>query len=194
MSGVNGWVHVVCGPMFSGKTNLLIQKVVRAQLAGQRVIIYRPNVDSRTTGIMSRSGLSMPNATIRVVEASMGFFRDVINESDPPDLIVIDEAQFFGKELPISVNLLADSGYNLLIAGLDRDFMCRPFGSMPELLVSADEVTKLTAICHKCKGEATLTQRLINGSPAPRDAPVVYIGGMGDDRYEARCRAHHEVM
>lgn len=191
---MNGWVHVITGPMFSGKTNLLIQKVVRAQLAGRKVVIYRPNIDNRTEGIVSRSGLSLPDADVRFVDINMGLFRDVINEPTKPDLVAIDEAQFFGAEVPISVRLLADAGYRVLIAGLDRDFLGNPFGPMAHLLVEADEVTKLTAICHKCSGEATMTQRLIDGHPASPDAPIVYIGGMADDRYEARCRTHHEVV
>lgn len=189
-----GWVHVVTGPMFCGKTNFLIQKVVRAQLAGQKVVIFRPDIDSRTIGIVSRSGLSLPEADIRFVDTDMGFFHSVINDPELPDLIVIDEAQFFEPTIAVSIDILANAGYNLLVAGLDRDFLGRAFGAMADILVHADQVTKLTAICHKCKGEATLTQRLIDGVPASPDAPVVYLGGMGDDRYEARCRADHEVM
>ena len=177
--------------MFSGKTNLLIQKVVRAQLAHQKVVVYRPETDTRTAILVSRSGLEAQAADVRIVNRSSWIGVDVLSEN--PDLVVIDEAQFFDSGIIFVVDRLVGLGYHVIVAGLDRDFQRRPFGSMPTLLTMADEVTKLTAICHTCRGEATLTQRLVDGRPAsPRD-PLVLIGGMGDETYQARCHADWQV-
>ena len=102
-------------------------------------------------------------------------------------------AQFFDEDLPAMCEVLADEGRSVLVSGLDRDFLGRPFGPMPALLVLADQVTKLTAICTVCGADATRTQRLVAGRPAASDDPLIVVGGMHDDRYEARCRAHHVV-
>jgi thymidine kinase len=108
-------------------------------------------------------------------------------------VVAIDEAQFFDTELPAMCEVLADEGRSVLVSGLDRDFLGRPFGPMPALLALADQVTKLTAICTVCGADATRTQRLVAGRPAASDDPLIVVGGMHDDRYEARCRAHHVV-
>ncbi len=109
------------------------------------------------------------------------------------DIVAIEEGQFFDAGLPDVAERLAESGKQVLITGLDRDFRGIPFGSMPRLMALADQVTKLTAICVVCGEPATRTQRLIDGEPAPADSPLIVIGGMGDETYEARCRLHHEV-
>ena len=108
-------------------------------------------------------------------------------------VVAIDEAQFFDAELPDICEVLADEGRSVLVSGLDRDFLGRPFGPLPRLLSLADQVTKLTAICTVCGDDATRTQRLVAGRPAAADDPLIVVGGMHDDRYEARCRAHHVV-
>ena len=108
-------------------------------------------------------------------------------------VVAIDEAQFFDDALPEIAELLAAEGRSVLISGLDQDFLGRPFNSMPTLLALADEVTKLTAICTVCGAEATRTQRMVGGRPAAEDDPLIVVGGMNDDRYEARCRAHHVI-
>ena len=107
--------------------------------------------------------------------------------------MAIEEGQFFDEALPDVVSRLADAGKQVLVTGLDTDFRGVPFGAMPRLMALADQVTKLTAICMVCGEPATRTQRLIDGEPAPADSPLIVIGGMGDEKYEARCRQHHEV-
>jgi thymidine kinase len=107
--------------------------------------------------------------------------------------VAIDEAQFFDPGLPEVAELLAAEGRSVIISGLDQDFLGRPFNAMPTLLALADQVTKLSAICTVCGAEATRTQRMVGGRPAAADDPLIVVGGMNDDRYEARCRAHHVV-
>jgi thymidine kinase len=109
------------------------------------------------------------------------------------DIVAIEEGQFFDERLPEVVERLAGLGKQVIVTGLDRDFRGIPFGPMPRLLALADQVTKLTAICVMCGEPATRTQRLIDGQPAPADSPLIVIGGMGDEAYEARCRLHHAV-
>jgi thymidine kinase len=112
-----------------------------------------------------------------------------------PDAVAIEEAQFFGPDLPVVVEELVAGPRTVIVSGLDQDFAGRPFATIPELLARADEVTKLTAICVKCGGEATRTQRMRNGQPASVSDELIVIGGMGgDDTYEARCRACHVVL
>jgi thymidine kinase len=109
------------------------------------------------------------------------------------DIVAIEEGQFWDTGLAAIVEQLADAGKQVLVTGLDQDFRGDPFGPMPALMALADQVTKLTAICMVCGEPATRTQRLIDGQPAPADSPLIMVGGMGDERYEARCRLHHEV-
>ncbi len=107
--------------------------------------------------------------------------------------MAIEEGQFFDEGLPDVVERLASAGKQVIVTGLDRDFRGIPFGAMPRLMALADQVTKLTAICVVCGEPATRTQRLIGGQPATSDSPLIVIGGLGDETYEARCRLHHEV-
>lgn len=178
-----GWVHVICGPMYSGKTEELIRLTARATISGKKLMVFSPNTDTRTDLITSRNGLSIPSMHVKdSIEL------DTVTTGTGVEVVAIEEAQFFDENLPYIVNDLAQTGIRVLVSGLDRDFLCRPFGPMPELLAIADKVTKLTAICFKCKRRATLTQRLINGIPASANDPLIVVGGMGDDKYEARCR------
>lgn len=183
---MSGWVHVIAGPMFSGKTQELIRLVTRWTIADKKVVVFRPIIDTRTEKVTSRLGLTYD--AIAVADSW-----DVFVKSKGYDVIAIDEAQFFDKNLYIVVQFLASEGRHVIISGLEKDFLRRPFGPMAALLIEADEVNKLTAICTICKKDATLTQRLINGVPAKHDDPLVLVGGIGDDTYEARCRLHHEV-
>ncbi len=116
-----------------------------------------------------------------------------IVSAERASLVAIDEAQFFDLGLPEICELLAAEGRSVLVSGLDQDFLGRPFNSMPVLLALADQVSKLTAICTVCGEDATRTQRMVAGRPAAKDDPLIVIGGMADDRYEARCRAHHVI-
>jgi thymidine kinase len=183
-----GWIHVICGPMFSGKTEALLKTVRRLEIAGKRIFLYKPEIDTRTTFIASRNGLQLPSETAKSSReiASVGI-------SLLPDVIAIDEAQFFDDDLPSVVGVLADRGIFVIVSGLDRDFLKRPFGPMAGILSQADSIDKLTAVCFVCKGEASLTQRLVHGIPASADDPLIVVGGINDDKYEARCRKCWEL-
>jgi thymidine kinase len=185
-----GSLVVIAGCMYSGKSEEMVRQMRRAEIAHRRALVLRPSVDTRANAdaIVSRSGFTFPS---RVVSGS-GEIESIVAASDP-DLVAIDEAQFFDQGLPGVVERLVADGRNVITAGLDTDFLGRPFGPMPDLLALADEVQKLTAICVVCGAEATRTQRLIDGQPASPSDPLIVVGGMGDDRYEARCRSCHTV-
>jgi thymidine kinase len=185
-----GWIHLITGCMFSGKTDEMLRLIRRAEIAGRRVLLVRPAVDDRTEdgSVASRSGVAYQARTVREsVEIPP------LVTAARASVVAIDEAQFFDDGLPETAELLAAEGRSVLISGLDQDFLGRPFNSMPTLLALADQVTKLSAICTVCGAEATRTQRMVGGRPAAADDPLIVVGGMDDDRYEARCRAHHVV-
>lgn len=182
-----GWIEVICGSMFSGKTEELIRRLRRAQIARQRVQVFKPAIDLRysETAIASHNGLQ---AHAIPVESAF----DIRNQVDPQaTVIAIDEVQFFDDDLVSLCADLADGGKRVLCAGLDMDFRGEPFGPMPELLAIAEQVLKLQAICVICGGPASRTQRLINGTPACYEDPVVLVGA--SEVYQARCRGCHEV-
>ena len=171
-----GWIEVVCGPMFSGKSEELIRRLRRAEIARQRVQIFKPAIDARYSDdhIVSHSELRIRSIGVkdaRELESRLDLRTEVIG---------IDEAQFLGTELVELVVRLADMGKRIVIAGLDTDYLGRPFHPMPELLAVADEITKTLAICMQCGNPAKHTQRLV----ASEDLIVVGAAGM----YEARCR------
>ncbi len=171
-----GWIEVVCGPMFSGKSEELIRRLRRAEIARQRVQIFKPIIDQRYSDdhIVSHSEL-------RIRSESVKDAADVAARVDlRTEVVGIDEAQFLGEAIVDVVVRLADMGKRIIIAGLDTDYLGRPFHPMPELLAVADDITKYLAICMQCGNPAKHTQRLI----ASEDLIVVGAGGM----YEARCR------
>jgi thymidine kinase len=184
----HGWVHVIAGCMFCGKTDEMLRLLRRFSIAGRRVMLVKPRLDTRTDAItvVSRSGAQHEAVTVDTsaeIEAAV----------ESADIVAVEEGQFFDTGLPDVVERLAALGKQVVVTGLDRDFRGVPFGTMPRLLALADQVTKLTAICMICGEPATRTQRLIDGAPAPADSPLILIGGMSDETYEARCRLHHEV-
>jgi thymidine kinase len=184
----HGWVHVIAGCMFCGKTDEMLRLLRRFSIAGRQVVLVKPRLDTRTdeVTVVSRSGAEHRAVTVdhsAEIESAVG----------PADIVAIEEGQFFDEALPEVVEALAASGKQVIVTGLDRDFRGIPFGAMPRLLALADQVTKLTAICMVCGEPATRTQRLIDGEPAPADSPLIVIGGLGDETYEARCRLHHLV-
>ena len=181
---MRGWVSVITGPMYSGKTEALLGRVRRRDHMQKLVQVFRPALDTRTEAVVSRAGTSR---MARSIQNSNDLLR--LYEAWTPDVVAVDEAQFLDDRLPSLVRTLANDGVEVILAGLDRDFLGRPFGPMAALLVEADEVTKLTAVCFKCKGDASLTQRLVDGRPASASDPLVVVGGMGDEKYEARCRS-----
>jgi thymidine kinase len=171
-----GWIEVVCGPMFSGKSEELIRRLRRAEIARQRVQIFKPGIDERYSEdhIVSHSDLKIHSVAVR--DAS-----DFETRLDlRTEVIGIDEAQFLGMELVEVVVRLADMGKRIIVAGLDTDYLGRPFHPIPELLAVADDITKTLAICMQCGNPAKHTQRLV----ASEDLIVVGAAGM----YEARCR------
>ena len=184
----HGWVHVIAGCMFCGKTDEMLRLLRRFSIAGRQVVLVKPRLDTRTdeVTVVSRSGAEHRAVTVdhsSEIEAAVG----------AADIVAIEEGQFFDEGLPEAVEALAGTGKQVIVTGLDRDFRGVPFGTMPRLLALADQVTKLTAICMTCGEPATRTQRLIDGEPAPVDSPLIVIGGLGDETYEARCRLHHVV-
>jgi thymidine kinase len=190
MFNPRGSITVIAGPMFSGKTAELIRQCERARIARRKVVLIRPALDDRTEPetVRSRFGVAFPARPVadsRAIEA-------VVTETRA-DVVAIEEAQFFDQGLVEVCERLADREREVIVDGLNRDFLGRPFGPMPELLALADTIVMLSAICLKCGGEATRTQRLVDGRPASAADPLVVIGGLGDERYEARCRVHHEI-
>ena len=182
-----GWVEVICGCMFSGKSEELIRRLKRAQIAKQKVQVFCHSLDQRygEQRIASHSGVY---ADALPVERSA----DILSLVEPDTHVVaIDEAQFFDLEIADACNCLAARGMRVIVAGLDMDFRGEPFGPMPLLLAKAESVTKLTAICMACGAPASRTQRLIGGHPAYYDDPTVFVGA--GEVYEARCRQCHRV-
>jgi len=181
-----GWLEVVCGPMFSGKSEELIRRLRRAEIAGQRALIVKPRIDDRYDigHVVSHAGAKM-----RAVAVSHP--GEIPGLADGYDAVGIDEVQFFPPEIVEIVEVLVGRGARVVAAGLDQDFRGLPFGSMPELLCRAELVDKLQAVCHRCGGPATMTQRLVDGEPAWASGATIVVGAL--EQYEARCRACHEL-
>jgi thymidine kinase len=187
MRHTHGLVEVICGSMFSGKTDELIRRLVRARIAKQKVQVFKPAIDVRYAEAKVTSHTGSDFDAIPVNQAS-----EILRRVDADVTVVgIDEAQFMDADLVEVVQQLADRGVRVLVAGLDMDFRGEPFGALPVLMARAEKVDKLHAICMVCGDEASRTQRLVNGQPARYDEPVVIVGAA--ELYEARCRAHHEV-
>lgn len=181
-----GWLEVICGPMFSGKSEEMIRRLRRAEIAGQRVVILKPGIDDRydATDIVSHAGARM--RAVPIVYAA-----DVLERAQGFDVVGIDEVQFLEGTIVQHALDLANRGSRVVVAGLDQDFRRLPFGPMPELLSHAEFVDKLQAVCHRCGGPATATQRLVDGRPAPYSGKTVVVGAA--EQYEARCRGCHEA-
>jgi thymidine kinase len=180
-----GWLEVVCGPMFSGKSEELIRRLRRAEIAGQRVLIVKPRIDDRydVAHVVSHAG-----ARMRAVAA--GSAAEVLRVANGYEVVGIDEVQFFDERIVDVVHRLVDRGARVVAAGLDTDFRHEPFGAMPTLLALAELVDKLQAVCHRCGGTATRTQRLVDGLPAPFSGATIVVGAL--DSYEARCTSCYE--
>lgn len=182
-----GWIEVIVGPMFSGKSEELIRRVNRAVIARQSVQVFKPAIDDRydAVAVASHNGRKVEACAIHTVE-------DIRKRLEPStQVIAIDEAQFLSSDLLQLAIDLADEDKRVVIAGLDLDFRGEPFGPIPHLLAHAEIVDKLTAICH-CGRAATRTQRLIGGHPAHYDDPVILVGAA--ESYEPRCRSCHTVI
>jgi len=181
-----GWLEVVCGPMFSGKSEELIRRLRRAEIAGQRALIVKPRIDDRYDigHVVSHAGAKM-----RALAVSSA--PDIPGLVEGYDVVGVDEVQFFGPEIVLVIDTLVERGSRVVASGLDQDFRGFPFGAMPELLCRAELVDKLQAVCHRCGGPATMTQRLVDGRPAPADGATIVVGAL--EQYEARCRSCHEL-
>jgi thymidine kinase len=188
MNHHRGRVEIICGSMFSGKTEELIRRVRRAQIARQRVQVFKPTIDTRYSveRVTSHNG---QDYDARPCASSAEIAQCIAPETT---VVAIDEAQFFDDGLIAVVQALAARSVRVIVAGLDLDFRGEPFGPIPHLLCEAEEVTKLHAICVVCGEEASRTQRLVNGQPARYDDPIILVGAA--EAYEARCREHHVVL
>jgi thymidine kinase len=187
MKHTHGSIEVVCGSMFSGKTDELIRRMRRAVIARQKVQVFKPAIDVRyaVEKVTSHAGADFDAIPVECA-------RDIFSRLDADTTVVgVDEAQFFDEGILEVTGRLAERGIRVLVAGLDQDFRGEPFGPMPALMAKAEHVDKLQAICMVCGDMASRTQRLVNGSPARYDDPVVIVGA--SELYEARCRQHHEV-
>lgn len=173
----SGWIEVITGCMFSGKTEELIRRLVRARIARRKVLIFKPAVDTRyaVEHVVAHSDQRLP--CIPVERAA-----DVLLGVGDAEVVGIDEAQFFDNDLVVVANRLADQGRRVIVAGLDQDFRGEPFEPIPQLLAVAEYITKNLAVCMVCGGPADRSQRLVR-----RDSRVV-LGA--HDVYEARCRLH----
>jgi thymidine kinase len=171
-----GWIEVICGPMFSGKSEELIRRLRRAEIARQRVQVFKPRIDQRYSDdqIISHSDF-------KIASESVKDFQDLESRLDlRSDVIGVDEAQFLGEGMIDLAVRLADMGKRVIIAGLDTDYLGRPFHPIPELLAVADEIQKTLAICMRCGNPGKHTQRLVESEE------LVVVGAAG--MYEARCR------
>jgi len=178
--GKSGWIEIICGPMFSGKSEELIKRLRRAQIAKRRVQIFKHGIDARydATSIVSHSQMSLPGVAISDINEVL----DLVD--DRTELVAIDEAQFFSEDIVSVTNKLANQGKRVIVAGLDLDYKGNPFGPMPKLMCAAEYVSKQLAICMSCGDPANFTQRLTAATEQ------VVVGAA--EIYEARCRQHFE--
>jgi thymidine kinase len=187
MNHKTGSIEVVCGSMFSGKTDELIRRLRRAVIARQKVQVFKPSVDVRYAAEKVTSHAGADFEAIPVANSA-----EIAAKLDADTTVVgVDEAQFFDEAIVEVARRLAERGVRVLVAGLDTDFRAEPFGPMPTLMAVAEHVDKLQAICMVCGEPASRTQRLLDGKPARYDEPIVIVGA--SELYEARCRLHHQV-
>ena len=176
-----GWIEVICGSMFSGKTEELIRRLRRARIARQRVEVFKPALDARysAAAVVSHDENALASTPVHAAEQVLLLATDA-------DVVAIDEAQFFGPELVGVCERLAREGKRVLVAGLDQDYLGRPFEPVPQLMAVAEHVTKLHAVCVVCGAPANHSQRLVAG------AARVMVGAQ--DVYEPRCRRHFDPV
>ena len=180
--GTVGWIEVICGSMFSGKTEELIRRLRRAQIARQRVQIFKPKIDER----YSQDHL-VSHSEMRLKSEAVSSADEILQKIDwRAEVIGVDEAQFFDAKLVQVCNQLADLGKRVVVAGLDKDYLGKPFEPMPQLMAIAEYIEKTLAICMKCGNPANYTQRLVDSSDR------VLVGATGT--YEARCRRCFEPV
>ena len=183
----DGWIEVICGSMFAGKTEELIRRINRIHYAKKDIIVFKPVIDNRydNKAVVSHSKKKVDSIPVSSSKEILDYIKDL------PYAVAIDEVQFFDEGLIDIVERLANSGVRVILAGLDMTFKGEPFGIMPELLARAEYITKLQAICQVCGAPATRTQRIIDGRPADYDDPIILVSA--SEKYEARCRHCHQV-
>ncbi|NMB60814.1 MAG: thymidine kinase [Chloroflexi bacterium] len=183
----SGWLEVICGSMFSGKTEEMIRRLRRAVIAKQKVQVFKPKIDNRydEQKVTSHAGLDFEAIP---VTSSSDLVR-LLNENTT--VVGIDETQFLDDGIIAVIEKLVEKGIRVIATGLDMDFRGEPFGCMPILMAKAEKVDKVQAICMICGEPASRTQRLVDGKPAHYNDPVIIVGAA--EMYEARCRKHHEV-
>ncbi|MDI6772994.1 MAG: thymidine kinase [bacterium] len=187
MNRATGSIEIICGSMFSGKTEELIRRVRRAQIARQRVAVFKHALDDRYT-----SGAITSHNGVRIEAMPITRSAEILDLVEPgTEVVAVDEVQFLDNEIGEVAETLAGRGIRVLLTGLDTDFRGVPFGPIPHLLAVAEEVTKLQAICMTCGAPASRTQRLVEGRAAHYDDPVILVGAR--EAYEARCRRCHQV-
>ena len=185
-TSTGGWIEVICGVMFSGKSEELIRRVRRAIIARKRVQVFKSHLDERYAGLYSIS--SHDGRTVEAIPIDTS--AAIVSRIDPTaNVIAIDEAQFLDAGVVALATSLASRGRRVILAGTDTDFRGEPFGPMPQLMAVAEIVDKLHAICVICGSPASRNQRLIGGKPAPYDSPTIMVGA--SDSYQARCRHCH---
>jgi thymidine kinase len=183
----DGWIEVICGSMFAGKTEELIRRIKRIDYAKKEVLVFRPRIDNRYSDNEVVSHSNYRHFAITIDSA-----KEIANHvTSHTYAIAIDEVQFFDRTLIDVCDQYANQGMRVILAGLDKDFRGEVFGIMGDLLVKAEFVDKLSAICTVCGNPATRTQRLIEGEPAHYDDPIVLVGA--SEAYEPRCRHCHDV-
>jgi thymidine kinase len=183
-----GWIEVISGVMFSGKSEELIRRVRRAVIARKKVQVFKSHLDARYAGLYTISSHDGVTVEAEPIDSSEQLLRGVRPDTE---VVAVDEVQFLDDRIVDVVNTLADRGVRVVVAGTDVDFRGLPFGAMPTLLCIAEVVDKFQAICVICGGPATRNQRLVNGQPAPWNSPTIMVGGR--ESYEARCRHCHQV-
>jgi thymidine kinase len=183
-----GWIEVICGVMFSGKSEELIRRVRRAIIAKKKVQVFKSHLDERYAGIYHISSHDGRTVDAAPVDTCDHIARAIDADTE---VVAIDEAQFLDSSIVPLATALANRGVRVILAGTDTDFRGEPFGAMPQLLAIAEVVDKLNAICVKCGSPASRNQRLIAGRPARYDSPTIMVGSA--ESYEARCRACHAV-
>lgn len=185
-----GWIELICGPMFAGKSEELWRKLNRLQYAEIKYILFKPVIDTRNNeGLASRDGHKIKAINIK---HSSEIIQHIKKMKTKPSVVAIDEAQFFDEQFADVCQYLADNKFNVYVAGLDTDFKGEPFKSILKVMAYAEKIIKLNAICTVCGAPATRTQRLINDKPANYNDPIIKVGDR--ESYEARCRMHHIVL
>jgi Thymidine kinase len=188
MNKGSGSLEVICGPMFSGKSEELIRRLRRAKIAKQKVAVFKHALDDRSdlVNVTSHNGNSIQ---AHATDVTATILQKVIDHDY--SVVGIDEVQFFNTDIITTICTLINSGVRVIVAGLDLDFRGMPFGPIPTLLAIADKITKLQSICTNCGNDAHFTQRLVNNQPAKFDDPIILIGAQ--EAYDARCRSCYQI-